>query len=72
MKITTKKKTRKDILVDFVNNELNKDSLYLKAFVEPVRTYENAITQRVEFNMNFREQYNKLLQFCIENDLTII
>ena len=63
---------RENILVDFVEKVLNDNNTYDNARVNTDNYYPKAITQRVVFERNHREQYNKLLQFCAESNLTVV
>ena len=54
---------RENILVDFVEKVLNDNNTYDNARVHADNYYPKAITQKVVFEKNHREQYNKLLQF---------
>lgn len=63
---------RENILVDFVEKVLNDNNTYDNARVHTDNYYPKAITQRVVFEKNHREQYSKLLQFCAENNLTVV
>ena len=63
---------RENILVDFVEKVLNDNNTYDNARVHADNYYPKAITQWVVFERNHREQYNKLLQFCAENNLTVV
>ena len=63
---------RENILVYFVEKVLNENSRYDNARVHTDNYYPKAMTQRVVFERNHREQYNKLLQFCAENNLTVV
>lgn len=63
---------RENILVDFVEKVLNENNRYDNARVHADNYYPKAITQWVVFERKHREQYNKLLQFCAENNLTVV
>ena len=62
----------KDILANFVTEILNGNNKYSNAIVYDDKFYSKAITQKIVFKNNHREQYNRLLAFCIQNNLTII
>ena len=53
-------------------NVLNENNAKHNANSYAVDFYERAYTEKITFESNHREQYNKLLSFCIENNLTII
>lgn len=63
---------KKDLLKDFVQDVLNENNKHSNANLYSVMTYDHAIEEEVTFNLNHREQYNKLLSFCIENNLTVV
>lgn len=60
----------RNMLVDFVTNVLNNGTHNATVYDEEF--FEHAIHQRVAFHRNHRDLYNKLLAFCIENNLTVI
>lgn len=63
---------RKDLLKDFVMNVLNENNANHNANLFAEDLFEGAYTEKVSFERNNRAQYNKLLAFCIENNLTVI
>ena len=66
------KTTEKNILVDFIENEINNNGGARNAIVNFDEIFDTAMYIRVVFNRNNREFYNKILAFCIENNLTVI
>lgn len=64
--------TKENLLKDFVENVLNENNKYFNACLYCEECFENARNEKVTFNNNNRMQYNKLLAFCIENNLTVI
>lgn len=63
---------RENLLKHFVEEVLNQDNKYSNANLYSVDLFDGAKTEKVSFNRNHRELYNKLLAFCIEHNLTII
>lgn len=63
---------RKDLLKDFVMNVLNDNNAKHNANLFAEDLFEGAYTEKVSFERNNRAQYNKLLAFCVENNLTVI
>lgn len=63
---------KENLLKDFVEKVLNEDNQYFNACLNSEDFFQNARNERVTFKCKHREQYNKLLAFCIENNLTII
>ena len=61
-----------NMLADFVVNVLNDANQHDNAIVYDDAYFLGAHNERVEFNRNHREQYNKLLSFCIANNLTVV
>lgn len=51
-------------LIDFVDNELNKNKEYLNACVYLDDVFVGALNLRVTFKNNHREAYSKLLELC--------
>lgn len=61
-----------NILKEFVENELNEKNKHLNATLYSVEFFPCAKTEEVAFHGNHREQYNKLLRFCADNNLTVV
>ena len=66
------KTTVKNILVDFIENAINNNGSACNAIVNVDATFDTVMNMRVIFNRNHRKFYNKLLAFCIENNLTVL
>ena len=66
------KTAEKNILVDFIENEINNNGSACNAIVKVEETFDTAMHMSVIFNRNNREFYNKILAFCIENNLTVV
>jgi hypothetical protein len=63
---------RKDLLKNFVMDILNEGNAWHNADLYAVDLFNGAYTEEVTFERRHRELYNKLLSFCIENNLTVI
>lgn len=59
-------------LVNFVVNVLNDNNKYNNASVYGIDVFDGGVIEEVVFNRNNRELYNKVLEFCIENNFTVI
>ena len=61
-----------DILKNFVEQELNENNKHLDAELASVGFFIGAKNEEVSFHWNNRAQYNLLLKFCAENNLTVV
>lgn len=61
-----------DILKNFVEQELNENNKHLNAEIASVGFFIGAKNEEVSFHGNHRAQYNLLLKFCAENNLTVV
>ena len=61
-----------DILKNFVEKELNENNKHLNAELASVGFFIGAKNEEVSFHGNHRAQYNLLLKFCAENNLTVV
>lgn len=61
-----------DILKNFVEQELNDHNKHNNADLASVEFFVGAKTEEVSFHRNHRAQYNRLLTFCAENNLTVV
>lgn len=69
---TEKQIMNSDILKNFVEQELNDHNKHLNAELASAGFFVGAKAEEVSFHGNHHVQYNRLLKFCAENDLTVI